>query len=182
MKTAEELKRQLSTLEGWMPFSEQKFWYSTIKTWLPFYVKSYKKKIAKENLDLFTKERQCGVARHIPLREVVYDNFHYVIAAFTTKGELNEETIHELKSRVAEVPIDVIRYESHGIGGFYSVIHEDGRPIYDNYQITEVVTDMPDVYIHVFATADVSELDCPYVAWAHSEGVIFKYLLDANYL
>lgn len=25
MKTTEELKRQLSTLEGWMPFSEQKF-------------------------------------------------------------------------------------------------------------------------------------------------------------
>lgn len=182
MKTTEELKRQLSTLEGWMPFSEQKFWFSTIKTWLPFYAKSYKKKIAKENLDLFAKECKCGVARHIPLRKDVYDNYHYMIGVFTTKGELSEDAIQELKSRVADVPIDVIRYESHGTGGVYSVVNEDGRPIYENYQITKVVADMPDVYIHTFAAADISELDCPYVAWTHSGGVILEYLIDAKYL
>lgn len=182
MKTKEELKQQLTTLEGWMPFAEQTFWFSTVKKWLPFYVKSYKKKKAAENLEFMTKENKYGIATHIPLLKAVHENEHYLVGAFTTQGELSSETIEKLKSRVQDAPVNTIRYESHGNGGFYSVVYEDGRPIHTDHQITEIARDMPNVYIHVFASEKESELNCPYVVWTHNGGVICEYLIDAAYL
>lgn len=110
-----------------------------------------------------------------------YGKCHYNVLAFTTEGELSQQTIALLRAEVERLEVNQIRYEVCATGGYHAVVLDDGKQ-YENYFTHHVIPESPNVYLHVEAEFETEELDCPYLIYTHVDGALLSYTVNRKYL
>ncbi len=167
MRSKELLANDLESINGWKAMG------------LSGLLKSF---LAKKYFKRYKDADWKGVADVVVLRRDKHDDLHYAVIAFSTKGSLSEETIAILKERVNEFPVNNVRYESTGNGGFYPMVSDSGEHYQEDYIIERQAEDMDGVYVTSFSVSNPEKLNCPYIIYAHSGDMLYKYHVDARYL
>lgn len=168
MATTQELAQRLETPEGWLPMCSG---------WL----RNWKAKKAHAS---YTEGEVRGVAENITLRELQYEGneAYYRVSVFSTRGPVAPQIVEQLTRRVAQVAVNMIRYEACGDGGFYGVLYEDGTRPQDDYVIHRLSDEYEDVFILVQAGFSPEEIDNPYVAFSRHNGSLSVYFISRKHL
>ncbi|MCD7935963.1 MAG: hypothetical protein LUG98_03810 [Tannerellaceae bacterium] len=166
MKTKEQLAKELETTQGW-------------KSILGGWFKGYR---AGKKCREYTSADWKGVADLHILRRETHEDFYYAVGAFSTSAPLTEEQLAVLKERIDEFPINQIRYESVGTGGFYLHVTDEGEYFMEGYALHAQAEDMEDVYVVVFSDDKKKALRCPYIVYKHQEGGLYINFVDEKYL
>jgi len=168
MKTKEQLARELENEKTWKSIRPASFWNLFFST--------------KKNFNRYANADWKGVADVVVLRTDEYEDCHYATIAFSTKGALSEDAINTLKERVNEFPVNAVRYESTGNGGFYPMVSDEGEYYSEDYELHRQAEDMDGVYVAPFMVVKKENLNCPYIIYAHYEGQLYIYYVNAKFL
>jgi len=110
---------------------------------------------------------------------------YYAIYAFSTKGEIDAETLAQLKQAASEIDIETVRYESLSYsrlelwrGGSESFAQEENT-------ISTALSDVANglfVYTEAVGEGSNAILDKPLVVYAHSKGGDYIYPIKKTIL
>ena len=101
---------------------------------------------------------------------------YYAIYAFSTKGEINTETLTRLKEAAQEIDLPTVRYESIGYTRLQS--WRGGLPTPENCSISYALSDVANglfVYVEFLGFGSKAILDKPLVIYAHFNGNDYIY-------
>ena len=130
---------------------------------------------ATRSFEIYKSAEHKGVYENFVLRKDEHDDFHYVIAAFSTKGTLDPATMEILRSKATEIDLGTIRYESTS----YSLLEpwrgEPGSIASEETAITSLAEGLDGVFIYPAVGDAPADLDCPLIVHANKGGQDYIY-------
>lgn len=137
-------------------------------------------KKAKKSFALYDSAAKKGVFDLITLREAENDDVYYGIYAFSTKGDIDDGTLAELKSITDQLDLGLIRYESGDYSQLELLAGPDGSSRGENTEIISIADDFEDVII----IADVEfsgkvKWDKPLAIYAEVDGKDYVFPVPA---
>ena len=141
----------------------------------PYWKKSYEKYIS------FPEKYICLA---YDLREFQYDEYLYKIIAYSTKGDLSDATVLDLKSYVFNVEVNQIRFESHGTNGFFPLQDVKGISRNGEDSLTGIYNSVKDVFIIIVQTSieTTDEINCSQIVQIRKNKEIWHWALANKYL
>lgn len=130
---------------------------------------------AKKSFEVWSAaEKKAVLPLHLVHHFVNRDDdsmYHYGIYAFSTKGEIDAETLNRLKEAASQIDLGTVRYECLGYTRLQLWRGETGSFAHENNTITEGLSDLPDglfVYAEsIGSDEDYPKLEKPLVIYAH---------------
>ena len=113
------------------------------------------------------------------LREEGYESNHYFIYAFAARSKpLTAEEVGKLKALVAEVPLNLLRYESAGGSKQLTKMEPNNNNFYsEERKIRSLADDLPDIYI--FPSASIGKRQTiNAVVWAEYQGELYYATIE----
>lgn len=125
-----------------------------------------------------------GTAETVLLREAAHGGSRYRVYAYCVHGEIPAPLLDQLRAIVLEADLGEIRYESFAVKGFSCLYDGEGDCFQEDYTLLPLYRQMDGVYLAVVADddGDVSELDCPAVAYAVNGDGMYQWCVARKYL
>jgi hypothetical protein len=126
---------------------------------------------AKSSFEIYHSAQKKGIFDITVLRREKYDDNHYAVMAFSTKGSIDKDTLQIITERANEVPLGTIRYESIG----YTKL-EDYRgkgpdsAAANETEITSIAGGRDDLFVFPLWGTSKDALDCPFLIYANKDG------------
>jgi hypothetical protein len=103
---------------------------------------------------------------------------YYAIYAFSTKGEIEAETLAKLKQAATEIELGTVRYESLSYSRLALWRSTDEAFVQAHNTISNSLSDVPNglfVYVEVLGRGSNAILEKPLVIYAHCDGGDYIY-------
>lgn len=162
-----ELEKSLNSLEGWKKIN---------KPFLFIFGG------AKKSFPIYELCEEKGVFDNHILHSEEYDDNIYYIYAFSTKGQINEAKLNELKGRVANVDLGTLRCESMGFSDFGLFKGPEGSFSYENHSIGELSEIGNGIFIYPTAEIGDTSVDFPLVVYGKIEDKDYIYPIPNKFL
>ncbi|MDR2507039.1 MAG: hypothetical protein LBD67_03455 [Candidatus Accumulibacter sp.] len=168
------IQAKLNTIEAWKAMKDKGLFAALFGT------------KPKQNLDLWQSMEKTDVLPLHDIRRDQHENNHYVIYAFSTKGELSQGELLALSEAASQIPLNAIRYDAMGWPGFgcmrtfqQTLDENDG----DHNQISIALTKEENgLFVFIGADFDAAALDAPYVAYGRKGRSVYVYPLSKSKL
>jgi hypothetical protein len=124
---------------------------------------------AKASFEIYRSAQKKGVYDIAVLRREKYDDNHYAIMAFSTKGSIDKDALQIITERANEIPLGTIRYECLSYTKLEPYRGKHGSLADQNTEITSIANDFADLFMFPISESE-SGLDCPFLIYANKDG------------
>jgi hypothetical protein len=124
---------------------------------------------AKASFEIYRSAPKKGVYDLAVLRREKYDDRHYAIMAFSTKGSIDKDTLQIITERANEIPLSTLRYECISYSKLESYRGGSDSLAGTNTEITSIAADREDLFVFPVSDSE-KELDCPFIIYANKDG------------
>jgi hypothetical protein len=125
---------------------------------------------AKSSFEIYRSAQKKGVYDITVLRREKHDDYHYAIMAFSTNGNIDNDTLQIITERANEVSLGTIRYEALSYTKLESYRGGSESFAAENTEIVSIADDIEDVFVFPAAESSESALDCPFLIYANKDG------------